>query len=324
MPQDPPESRKVAEMAFESAFKTGARKPRGAGEAVDDVSIEGLIVRFESASENDEDGVEYWLGRDLQRLLGYVEYRNFQPVIQKAMEACRNSGQPVENHFVQVHEMVEIGSNAERQISDYRLTRYASYLIAQNGDSRKKSVAFAQTYFAIQSRRQEIQDEEARQYAPLGEDHKRLLLRDEIKTHNKNLASAAKGAGVQSPLDFAVFQTFGYKGLYGGLDKKGIQVRKGLRSKDNLLDHMGSTELAANLFRATQTEDKLRREQTRGKNRANELHFQVGSTVRKTIRELGGTMPEQLPTAENIEKVAKRLKKAALDSLGNSSTDEEI
>lgn len=287
------------------------------------LSIEGLIARFEEASQNDENGVEYWFARDLLKLLGYVEYRNFQPVIQKAIEACKNSGQPVENHFVQVHEMVEIGSNAERQIGDFRLTRYASYLIAQNGDSRKKPIAFAQTYFAIQSRRQQLQDVDAQQFTPLSEDHKRMLLRDEIKTHNKNLASAAKGAGVQRPLDFAVFQTFGYKGLYGGLDKQGIQTRKRLKSKDNLLDHMGSTKLAANLFRATQTEDKLRREQTKGKNRANDLHFQVGSTVRRTIRELGGTMPEHLPTAENIEKVAKRLKKAAPNKLGNAGTGAE-
>ena len=230
------------------------------------------------------------------------------------MEACKNSRQSVENHFVQVHEMVEIGSNAERQISDFKLTRYASYLIAQNGDSRKKPIAFALTYFAIQSRRQEVLDE-SQHYRPLSEEHKRLLLRDEIKTHNKDLASAAKGAGVETPLDFAVFQTFGYKGLYGGLDKSGILKRKGLAVKSNPLDHMGSTELAANLFRATQAEDKLRREQTRGKIRANQLHFEVGKKVRQTIRDLGGTMPENLPPAENIEKVARRLKKAPTQEL---------
>jgi DNA-damage-inducible protein D len=243
-------------------------------------------------------------------------------IVSKAMEACRNSGQVVENHFVDVNEMVGIGSNAERQISDIRLTRYAVYLIAQNGDSRKKQVAFAQTYFAIQTRRQEVVDLNAQQSEPISEDHKRLLLRDEIKTHNKNLASAAKGAGVLTPLDFAMFQTFGYKGLYGGLDKSGIQRRKGLKGKDNLLDHMGSTELAANLFRATQAEDKLRREQTKGKLRANQLHFDVGKKVRQTIHDLGGTMPESLPTAENIEKVARRLKKTATQELEiGSDTD---
>lgn len=306
---DSEKSRQLADLAFSTAFRKGAPSS-----STPDASIDDLISRFEEAAQADEDGVEYWYARDLQRLLGYLEYRNFQPVIQKAMEACRNSRQPVENHFVQVHEMVEIGSNAERQISDFKLTRYASYLVAQNGDSRKKPIAFAQTYFAIQSRRQEVQDE-SRHYPPLSEEHKRLLLRDEIKTHNKNLASAAKGAGVETPLDFAMFQTFGYKGLYGGLDKSGIQRRKGLRVKDNPLDHMGSTELAANLFRATQAEDKLRRERTKGKLRANQLHYDVGKKVRQTIHDLGGTMPESLPTAENIEKVARRLKKSATQEL---------
>jgi DNA-damage-inducible protein D len=309
---DTEKSKQLAELAFSSAFKKSASSTRKPDQS--DASIDELINRFEDAAQTDDDGVKYWYARDLQKLLGYLEYRNFQPVIQKAMEACRNSGQAVENHFVQVHEMVEIGSNAERQISNFKLTRYASYLVAQNGDSRKKPIAFAQTYFAIQSRRQELQDE-AQNYEPLTEEHKRLLLRDEIKTHNKNLASAAKGAGVTTPLDFAVFQTFGYKGLYGGLDKGGIQLRKRLRSNDNPLDHMGSTELAANLFRATQAEDKLRREQTKGKIRANQLHYDVGRRVRQTIRELGGTMPEDLPPAENIEKVAKRLKRNATREL---------
>lgn len=309
-------------MAFSSAFKPALRRLESNQSASQESSITQLIEKFERASQVDDDGIEYWFARDLQKLLGYVEYRNFQPVISKAIEACKNSGQPVENHFVQVHEMVEIGSNAERQISDYKLTRYASYLIAQNGDSRKPPVAFAQTYFALQSRKQELSDNEARQYAPLSEDHKRLLLRDEIKTHNKNLASAAKGAGVVTPTDFAIFQNFGYKGLYGGLDKSGIQKKKRLKTNENILDHVGSTELAANLFRATQAEEKLRRENTIGKNRANQVHFDVGKRVRQTIRDLGGTMPENLPIAENIEKVAKRLKKAAPRELQSSSEDE--
>lgn len=307
-------SGKVAEAAFQASLEHDA--------GFSDSSIDALIDLFEKASQTDDDGVEYWYARDLQKLLGYLEYRNFQPVISKAIEACRSSGQPVENHFVHVHEMVEIGSNAERQISDYKLTRYASYLIAQNGDSRKRPIAFAQTYFAIQTRKQEVQDSESRQFAPLPEDEKRLLLRDEIKSHNKNLASAAKSAGVVSPLDFAMFQTFGYKGLYGGLDKAGIQRKKGLKDKENILDHMGCTELAANLFRATQTEDKLRREGIKGKLRANQLHHDVGKRVRQTIRDLGGTMPENLPPAENIEKVAKRLKSAAQKSIPHSSDSE--
>jgi DNA-damage-inducible protein D len=315
MSQDSLKSKRIADLAFASSFKRSTENPKAAQDSEQSQMLEGLIARFEEASQHDDGGVEFWYARDLQRLLGYREYRNFQPVILKAIEACKNSNQPVENHFVQVHEMVDIGSNAKRQIGDFKLTRYASYLIAQNGDSTKQPIAFAQTYFAIQTRRQEVQERNENRFAPLTEDQKRLLLRDEIKTHNKNLASAAQGAGVLSPMDFAVFQTFGYKGLYGGLDKSGIQRRKGLKSKENILDHMGSTELAANLFRATQTEEKLRREQTRGKNRANDLHFEVGKKVRRTIKDLGGTMPESLLPAENIERVAKRMKKAAIGSL---------
>lgn len=205
--------------------------------------------------------------------------------------------------------MVTIGSNAEREITDFRLSRYACYLIAQNGDSRKKQIAFAQTYFAIQARRSELRDQEEQDYVPLSEDQKRVLLRDEIKEHNRHLASAAKGAGVVKPIDFAIFQTHGYKGLYGGLDRQGIQRRKGLKAKQQILDHMGSAELAANLFRATQTEEKLRKDKIRSKEAANSTHFEVGRKVRQAIRDIGGTMPEELPAAEDVSKIARRLKK---------------
>lgn len=235
-------------------------------------------------------------------------------VVEKAKIACKSTGQNIEDHFADVRKMVSIGSGAEREILDIHLTRYACYLTAQNGDSRKKPIAFAQTYFAIQTRRQEIRDEDEAQYVPLSEDQKRLLLRDEIKDHNKKLASAAKGAGVIDPFDFAVFQTHGYQGLYGGLDRSGIQRRKGLKSKQHILDHMGSTELAANLFRATQTEEKLRRDQVRGKAAANATHYEVGSKVRQAIKDIGGTMPENLPVAEDIVKVGRRLKKALANS----------
>lgn len=311
MTDTPPRSSKLATIAFGDAMQPQAAK---------DHAIDTLIGRFESAAHIDEGGVEYWNARDLQKLLGYSDWRNFVAVIAKAKEACVNSGQETANHFVDVNEMVELGSGAERGIENTRLTRYASYLVAQNGDSRKKAVAFAQTYFAIQTRRQEVQDDDVNQYVPLPEDHKRLLLRDEIKEHNKNLASAAKGAGVVQPLDFAIFQTFGYKGLYGGLDRAGIQRRKGLKSKDNILDHMGSTELAANLFRATQTEDKLLREKIQGKEAANAAHFEVGHKVRQAIREIGGTKPENLPKAENIAKVAKRLKRAVKNTISDKSS----
>jgi DNA-damage-inducible protein D len=271
-------------------------------------AIEQLLAAFESAAHIDADGIEFWQARELQKLLAYTDYRNFLKIVEKAKTACIASGQPSQNHFVDLNDMVAIGSGAAREIDDIRLTRYACYLIAQNGDSRKQPVAFAQTYFAIQTRRQEIADLDAVAAAPLSPDEKRLMLRDELKTHNKNLASAAKDAGVVQPVDFAVFQTFGYKGLYGGLDRAGIQRQKGLRMKQNILDHMGSTELAANLFRATQTEDKLRREQVRGKNAANNTHYEVGRKVRQAIKDIGGTMPEHLPTEEDIIKVEKRVK----------------
>lgn len=298
MTDDKPGSGKLANTAFQNALSKMGNGP-----------IERLIASFENASQMDE-GVEFWDARDLQGLLGYSKWDNFLEVIQRAKTACLGSGQEVENHFADVRKMVSIGSGAEREIDDIRLTRYACYLIAQNGDARKRPVAFAQTYFAIQTRRQEIADSDADEYIPLSEDQKRVLLRDEIKEHNKNLASAAKGAGVIQPIDFAIFQTFGYKGLYGGLDRLGIQRKKGLRAKQNILDHMGSTELAANLFRATQTEDKLRRDGIRGKEAANAAHFEVGRKVRDTIRDIGGTMPENLPPAEDIVKVERRLKKA--------------
>jgi DNA-damage-inducible protein D len=281
--------------------------------ASQDETIETLIAQFENASQND-DGIEFWYARDLQLLLGYDRWENFSNAIQKAKIACESTSYIVNDHFRDVTKMVPIGSGSERPTEDIQLTRYACYLVAQNGDSRKKPIAFAQAYFAIQTRRQEIQDAEGISATPLSEDHKRVLLRDEIKNHNKRLASAAKGAGVIEPIDFAVFQNFGYKGMYGGLDRVGIQRHKGLSSKANILDHMGSTELAANLFRATQAEDKLRRENIQGKQNANHAHFEVGQKVRQAIRAIGGTMPEQLPTAENIVKVGRRIQKAIKNS----------
>lgn len=275
-----------------------------------DRSMDTLIANFEAAAYVDDEGVEYWTARDLQKLLGYSDYRNFLNIVNKAKEACTNSGNNIEHHFVDVTDMIEVGKGATREVDNIKLTRYASYLIAQNGDARKEQIAFAQTYFAIQTRKQEIQDDDTAQYTPLSEDQKRVLLRNEIKEHNKNLASAAKQAGVIEPMDFAIFQTFGYKGLYGGLDKAGIQRKKGLVSKQNILDHMGSTELAANLFRATQTEEKLRRDKVVGKHNANNVHYEVGQKVRQAIIDIGGTMPENLPQAEDIVKVGRRLQKA--------------
>ena len=204
--------------------------------------------------------------------------------------------------------MVGIGSDAQRELEDVRLSRYACYLIVQNGDPSKPVIANGQTYFALQTRRQELEDNA--KFTQLSEDEKRLAIRNELATHNKHLAAAAKNAGVETPLDYAIFQDHGYKGLYGGLGAKEIHERKNLKKSQKILDHMGSTELAANLFRATQAEDKLKRDQVQGKREANQTHFEVGKKVRETIAELGGTMPESLPTPEqSIKKIESTKKK---------------
>jgi len=260
---------------------------------------------FEQVKEVDENGNEFWGARKLSKILEYTDFRNFQTVINKAIEACKNSGQPVENHIVDSNEMVSIGSGAERLMPSYKLSRYACYLIVQNADPSKEIVALGQTYFAMQTRLQEIQQMEAYQQLKT-EEEKRVFLRKEMFEHNKHLAAAAKNAGVIDPIDYAIFQNHGYMGLYGGLDAKGIHKKKGLKKSETILDHMGSTELAANLFRATQTEDKLKRENIKGKQKANQTHFEVGKKVRKTIQELGGTMPENLPKADSIKKLSKK------------------
>ena len=266
---------------------------------------------FEGMRQFDAEGNEFWIARQLAKVLEYSEYRHFQPVIERAKEACRNSGHVIEDHFEDVLDMVDIGSGAKRQIADIRLSRYACYLIVQNGDPSKPVIANGQSYFALQTRRQELSDNEA--LVRLSENDKRLLARAELTEHNKHLAAAAKDAGVETPIDYAVFQDHGYKGLYGGRGAKDIHAIKGLKKSQKILDHMGSTELAANLFRATQTEEKLRRDHVRGKQKANQTHFEVGTKVRQTIDELGGTMPEALPTPEKsiqqIESAKKKLEK---------------
>lgn len=252
---------------------------------------------FEQLKQFDENGVEYWSARALLRLLGYSEYRHFQPVLAKAKEACRISGHDSFDHFEDVLAMVTIGSGAQRELPDVKLSRYACYLVVQNGDPSKPVIAAGQTYFALQTRRQELADDQV--FLQLKEDQKRLYLRNELKEHNKQLVEAAQQAGVESSLDFAIFQNHGYKGLYGGLDQKAIHTRKGLKKSQKILDHMGSTELAANLFRATQAEEKLWRDNVQNKQQANQTHFEVGEKVRQTIAELGGAMPEDLPTPEH-------------------------
>lgn len=257
---------------------------------------------FEQIKETDEQGNEFWGARKLSKVLEYREFRNFLPVIEKAKEACEKSEQLVENHFVEFHEMVSIGSGAEREMESIKFSRYACYLIVQNADPSKEVVALGQTYFAVQTRIQEISQME--EYNRLStEDEKRLFLRNELKKHNIQLADAAKHAGVIEPIDYAIFQNHGYMGLYGGLGAKEIHAKKGLKKSQQILDHMGSTELAANLFRATQTEEKLRRENVKGKHKANQTHYEVGKKVRETIEELGGTMPEDLPTEKSIKSI---------------------
>ena len=254
---------------------------------------------FEEIKKINEYQSEYWSSRDLAKILEYTEYRNFLTVIEKAKEACENSGQVIHNHFVEANEMVEIGSGAKRAIDTIYLSRYACYLIIQNSDPSKEIVALGQTYFAIQTRRQEKADQ-------LMEDNKRLHLRSEIKTHNTSLAEAAENAGVEN---YGKFQNYGYKGLYDGLDANDIHKKKNLKKSQKILDHMGSEELAANLFRATQADAKLRREKIQGEMNASLTHFHVGQKIRKTIEELGGTMPEELPPADGICKAKTRIKK---------------
>jgi len=266
------------------------------------VATPAHVSPFEAIRRVNGAGHEFWSSRDFAGTLDYVDYRNFEQVIEKAQTACFNSGYRIEDHFVAVNEMVEIGSGARRGIKTTLMSRYACYLVIQNADPAKEIVALGQTYFAVQTRKQELSEQAL-------ENQRRLLLREEMKQHNVQLADAAKSAGVVEPVDYAIFQNHGYMGLYGGMTAMDIHTRKQLKHSQQILDHMGSTEPAANLFRATQTEEKLRREKITGKDKANQTHQEVGAKVRQTIQELGGTMPEDLPTAEGIKAVVTRVKK---------------
>lgn len=255
------------------------------------------VTPFERIRRVGPAGNEFWSSREFAQALGYTDYRNFESVVEKARTACFNSAQRVDDHFVDITEMVAIGSGAQRPVKTVMLSRYACYLVVQNADPTKDVVALGQSYFAVQTRRQELTDKEL-------EAARRLMLRAEMRSHNAQLADAAKGAGVVEPKDYAIFQNHGYAGLYGGLMAHDIHARKGLKKGEQILDHMGSTELAANLFRATQAEDRLRRERIVGKANANKAHREVGAKVRQTIKELGGTMPEDLPSAESLKRLA--------------------
>lgn len=263
---------------------------------------------FEDIKHIDEFGTEFWYARELQKVLDYYEWRKFENVISKAKKACKNTGISDIEHFVGADKMVQIGSGAKRIQTDYKLTRYACYLIAQNGDSRKEVIALAQTYFAIQTRKQEIFEKE---YNELTEDEKRLYQRNLTKKGNYTLNQTAKKAGVKN---FDKFHNAGYKGLYNGETADDIAKRKGLRYREDILDNMGSEELIANLFRISQTEQKLKREKIQTEKDANNTHFEVGAKIRKTIEELGGTMPEELPTPEkSLKEIEKENKKRLLN-----------
>ena len=247
---------------------------------------------FDTIKHIDEYDNEYWKARELSKVLNYREYRNFVPIINKAKTACINSQQIIDDHFVELHEMVNIGSKTQRKVNDYKLSRYACYLIVQNADTKKKIVALGQTYFAVQTRRQELIEKE---YGELSEDEKRLFNRRLTRKGNYSLNYTAKNAGVKN---FDKFHNAGYKGLYGGETANDIAKRKGLRYREDILDNMGSEELADNLFRIVQAEAKLDCERVNTETKACNIHYDIGRGVRSTIKKFGGTMPENLPTPE--------------------------
>ena len=247
---------------------------------------------FESIKHVDEDGNEYWYARELQKVLEYTEWRKFVGVIKKAINSCKASNYVSSDHFVGTDKMINLGKGGQRKVSDYKLSRYACYLIAQNGDSRKKVIALAQTYFAIQTRKHELLEQE---YNNLTDDEKRFYQRDLTRKGNYSLNQTAKKAGVKN---FDKFHNAGYKGLYNGETANDIAKRKGLRYREDILDNMGSDELIANLFRISQTNQKLINDNVQGEGNANDVHYNVGKEVRNTIKRIGGTMPEDLPTPD--------------------------
>lgn len=269
---------------------------------------------FEDIKKVRDNGTEYWRARELAAVLDYTKWENFAKVIRRAIIACENSGHAVEHHFPEVRKMIEIAKGAQREVLDYELSRYACYLIVQNGDPRKEVIALGQTYFAIQTYRQEVAD----RFNQLDEDSRRLVVRGDIKQWNQLLAETARNAGVITSEEFAIFQNAGYMGLYGGMRVDDIHRKKGLAVGQKILDYMGSTELIANLFRISQTEEKLRKDAVDSAEAATSVHYAVGSEVREAIRKIDGTMPEDLPTPEKSiadleQERLLQLKQKALD-----------
>lgn len=272
--------------------------------------------RFEDIKHIREDGSEYWSARELAHVLEYSKWENFRRVIKRAMIACENAGHNITDHFPEVSYSVE-GGVAPRNKTDYELTRYACYLTVQNGDPRKEVIAFGQTYFAIQTYRQELADH----YNQLDEDRRRLVVRGDIKQWNQLLVETAHDAGVITNEEFAIFQNAGYMGLYGGLDVNDIHERKNLKAGQKILDYMGSTELIANLFRISQTEEKLRKDRIKGSEKATATHYEVGREVRTAIKKIGGTMPEDLPTPK---KSIKQIEKEQMERLKKKAENGEL
>jgi DNA-damage-inducible protein D len=257
---------------------------------------------FENIKHVRDNGTEFWYARELAPTLEYAKWENFSKVTDRAMLACKNSGFEVSDHFLEVRKMVAIGSGAKREQRDYELSRYACYLLVQNGDPRKEIIALGQTYFAIQTRRAEVADT----FNQLDENNKRLVVRGNIKQWNQLLAEAARNAGIITNEEFAIFQNAGYMGLYGGLSVADIHERKGLKENEKILDFMGSTELIANLFRISQTEEKLKRDEVSSAIEASNAHYEVAEKIRKAIIEMGATLPEDLPKPEKSIQVVER------------------
>ncbi len=268
----------------------------------DNKQVANTNLSFEALKKLNQHGIEYWSARDLQACLGYSQWRYFENALKKAITSCKKSGNDPQNHFAGVRKMVSIGSQTEREVEDWHLSRFACYLIAQNGDPRKPEIAEAQKYFAIQTRRQELSDE-------MSADLERLELRKQAATEFKALSGAARDAGVQNKM-FGVFHDAGYKGLYGGLGVDAIKARKGISPKEQLMDRMNAAELAANQFRMTHTREKLKQERIKNQRDAIETHEMVGREVRTAIAKIGVAMPENIPPAEPIKNVEKRLKKS--------------